>query len=209
MGFSFPLMGFVFEVNDTNWPVMQRAWRARSIHGHSRQQENPATAEIRGVGTFARRRVGTLGGKIGVETDLGDYLDVARAGHVHYRNGNSRIFDIEVYVRNGEVVAWLGHGQFTHGRPPAHMARFAAAVRIVGAKAEGSAVKRHGKRHTGGGGIRRHRPAPASPRRCMDGSCRRHRRQNEIVALTPPQTSWCLPSPMYPSWRSVCEGVQV
>ena len=188
---------------------MQCTWWALSIHGHSRQKENPATAEIRGVGTFARWGVRARGGKIGVETDLSEYMDVARAGHMNYRNGNSRIFDIEVYVRNGEVVAWLGHGQFTHGRPPAHMARFAAAIRIVGAKAEGSAVKRHGKRHAGCGGIRRHRPDHASPRRCMHGSCRRHRRQNEIVALTPPQTSWCLPSPMYPSWRSVCEGVQV
>ena len=140
MGFSFPLMGFIFEVNDTNGPVMQCAWWAQSIHGHSRQKENPATAEIRGVGTFARWGVRARGGKIGVGTDLGEYMDVARAGHVNYRNGNSRIFDIEVYVRNGEVVAWLGHGQFTHGRPPAHMARFATAIRIVGTKADGAAV---------------------------------------------------------------------
>ena len=129
----------------------------------SRQEENPAHKEDRGTGMTARRSVCAQGRLTGLEHS------VAFEGACHIpRSSRSAalshryisVFNPEIDVVEREMAAWFGGRQAIRRTLAAYMARLAATIGIVGAKAHDS-IAAGRRQHHATGSHQRH-PAPKS-----------------------------------------------
>ena len=124
----------------------------------SRLEKNPARTEKGGIRTFERRRVRAYGRATGHgdRAALTDTRQSVNGGRniVSCRRYGS-LFRAEIHRVEGEVQAGLARRQAVRGFLAAHMARFAAFVRVVGAKAKRPSAANRRERHTAGGDKRR------------------------------------------------------
>ena len=116
---------------------------------HSRQEENPARTKESGIRTTARWCIWqpcfVTAGRYHLSRHMNQWHPAWRVRSIS--SPQRVIFGQEIYATEGEVVAWIGGGQSVREGLPAHMARFAASIWIIGAKTDDASAAHGSERH--------------------------------------------------------------